>query len=139
VRFKLVNLWPRARRHGPQTTADNAASAAEADSVTYAELQRRRSARPVNRFYLSGVLAADPVPAKDPYNRPIVMLLITFAPDRRGSAQSQTADREVELSAQLAARHARSLQAGYAVFVSGHFSHGGAITATDLYSGPPED
>ena len=95
----------------------------------------------LNRLFLSGILAADPLQDEGRDGDPVTLLLIAFpAPDAREAAERvETASCEVEVPAPVAARHGGKLRACDAVFVTGQLSGGGGVIATQIHSGPPPD
>ena len=95
----------------------------------------------LNRLFLSGVLAADPVRERGRDGDPVTLLLLAFpAPDARDTQErSETASCEVEVPEHVAEKHGGKLRAGESVFVTGQLSGGGGVIATELHSGPPPD
>jgi Single-strand binding protein family len=93
----------------------------------------------LNRLYLSGVLAADPLEDKGRDGDPVTLLLIAFpAPDARDTRERvETANCEVEVPLGVSRNHAEKLRVGESVFVTGQLSGGGGVIATELHSGPP--
>lgn len=119
----MEKILPRGRGRGAQGPA---------------ELPARHSPRAMNRFYLSGVLAAPPTIGSDADNRTIVVLLVSYViPNSEERKRPETTMREVELPTHLAAENIVDLQAGHWIFVAGYFGHEGAVTATELHTGLP--
>jgi hypothetical protein len=95
----------------------------------------------LNRLYLSGVLAADPIEDKGRDGDPVALLLIAFpAPDAKDTQErAETASCEIEVPLGVSKGHAKKLRAGEPIFVTGQLSGGGGVIATELHSGPPPD
>lgn len=92
----------------------------------------------LNRLFLSGVLAADPLQDEGRDGEPVALLLIAFpAPEARDGERPETASCEVEVPASLAERHSRKLRAGDSIFITGQLSGGGGVLALEIHSGPP--
>lgn len=93
----------------------------------------------LNRLYLSGVLAAEPIEEEGRDGNPITLLLIAFpAPDSRDTLERvETASCEIEVPGHVAERYGKNLRAGGSVFVTGQLSGGGGVIATEIHSGPP--
>lgn len=92
----------------------------------------------LNRLFLSGVLAAEPLEDVGRDGDPVTLLLIAFpAPDSADARERlETASCEVEVPERVLERHGEQLRAGNAVFVTGQLSGGGGVIATELHSGP---
>jgi hypothetical protein len=92
----------------------------------------------VNRLFLSGVLAADPLGDVGRDGEPVTLLLVAFpAPDTPETRECpEAASCEVEVPEQAAGRKASELRAGATVLVTGQLSGGGGVIATEIHSGP---
>jgi hypothetical protein len=90
----------------------------------------------LNRVFISGVIAADPVRDRGRDGRAVLLVLIAFpAPERgEGEERAAVASQEVEVPARLL--RARQLRAGASVFLTGALSGGGGILATEVHVGP---
>ncbi len=96
----------------------------------------------LNRLFLSGILAAEPVQDEGRDGSPVTLLLVAFpAPDARdGQERPETASCEVEVPDDVVRRHGKELRAGGSIFVTGQLSGGGGVIATEIHSGlPPEE
>lgn len=91
----------------------------------------------VNRLFLSGVLAADPVEDKDLDGNPVTLLLIVFTAPDSGKTRGLLM-REIEVPEGVTRRHGKTLRAGDWVYVSGQLNGGDSgIVATEIRQGPP--
>jgi Single-strand binding protein family len=142
-------VLPRGRRGSasPPTSAEQGPSAlADAHNGHppiggAAGARQGQSRKPLNRVYLSGVLAADPQRDKGRDGEPVFLLLIAFpAPDPlETTPRAETAICEVEIPAPLAEEHRTELRAGESILITGCLTGGGGVLVSELHSGPAPD
>lgn len=95
----------------------------------------------LNRVFLSGVLADDPVRDRGRDGDRAVFLRVAFpAPDTRDTWPGEEAAlEEIEVPEVIAERHGKELRVGESIFITGQLSGGGGVIATEIHSGPPPD
>ena len=128
-----MNLFPRLREGCPRGYGSVASGTQGAS--------RGPLPRSINRVYLSGILAADPLHDRARDGAPMLLLLIAFpAPDALDTEERPaTASCEVEVPKAVVEKYGTTLTAGDSVFVTGKLSGGGGVLATEVCSRPPND
>ena len=123
-----MDLFPRLRQ-----SCANGHREASAQSARRGPLPKQ-----INSLYLSGVLAADPLPDKARGGKPVLLLLVAFpAPDPLDTDErAASASCEVEVPQEVIDENGGVLTAGQSIFVTGHLSGGGGVLATEVHSGP---
>ena len=93
----------------------------------------------LNRVFLSGILAGEPLRDRDRDGAPVLLLRIAFpAPDTRDTRKGvEAALEEIEVPEPIAEGHRDELRLGASIFITGQLSGGGGVIATELHSGPP--